>query len=665
MVSQIVELAKLITEKSSPANQKILLNNLENNLKSILSHRSDLLSDLSGIAIDRAKNLAIIDEGADSGWVLYENRRGQWLALTTQVGSVGRAQSLIENDSSFVFYFLGIGFGEELSAWHEHTQQNNTKLHSLGYAPAIVLFETTTVYFLLFLLTGNRQTLLEDGRFYPFIGSNAFTRFCAFALNNAINMPMYRPCYSFALDRDSLSATLDNTLKLLDNQQAETSYTRVQELTTYYDAQFGSRLAKKIATKNYADIKIVGITSLYTSFLQYCTRDLIAGFEELGCQVNVITEPSHHYRSSKLFIFNSFYNTLPDIVIWLDGLRDDTIPAHLPAHFWIQDELQRLVSPTAPALTRYDFVDVLGSGWQSRFQNRPYYANHPVGVLPLGFHAGSYFPIEGTAKDIDVLYVSHLIDPELTLEPYRLGNVALFKTQQEGEWLNEGGDEQYLTQVWQRVAQALDKLTMDELLALFESETRRKDWLLAQIDAVLPEGLLDMLVEPAGMRGRIGNDILSQLKLRPMQILAKAGINIAVYGNNWDKYSDLALFARGAAKNGTELNRLHNRSKICINNSALISFHMRALEIMASGAFMLSRRIPLEYDIMPIGSLLQEDTQIAFFDEKNLVERVNYYLNQDNERQQMAEAALLSVQKNHTYKQRAEHILTDVMQRFI
>jgi hypothetical protein len=356
---------------------------------------------------------------------------------------------------------------------------------------------------------------------------------------------------------------------------------------------------------------------------------------------------------------------LPDLLINIDNLRSETIPENLPHHTWIQDELAQLVSPTVAPLTNYDFVDVLGTGWLSRFQQRPYYVNHKLGVLPLACHAGSYFPVENTQRDIDVLYVSHLIDPELTLEPYRLGRLPALKTQEEKAWQHHGGSLEQLTAVMLQIVASLDAMTMDALLVLFESESKRRAWLLSLTLENLTDEVLLLLVEPSGKRGRIGNDILSQLKMRPMQRLAQSGVSLQLYGKHWEKNDRLAAFARGSAENGEALNVLHNRSKICINNSALVSFHMRAIEIMASGSFMLSRYISSEFDIMPIDQLFKEGAEIAFFTEENVVEQVHYYLEHDDERERMAKAALEAVRKNHTYKHRAEHILHDVMQRFI
>jgi spore maturation protein CgeB len=62
--------------------------------------------------------------------------------------------------------------------------------------------------------------------------------------------------------------------------------------------------------------------------------------------------------------------------------------------------------------------------------------------------------------------------------------------------------------------------------------------------------------------------------------------------------------------------------------------------------------------------LFDEKTEIAFFDETNLVEQVTYYLAQDALRQDMAQAALTKLKQAHSYRHRAEQLLGEIQARF-
>jgi hypothetical protein len=664
VLNKLLDLAIGIVANLSEETQQRLLDNLTANLVMLAHERVYIIEKLTEITTEEAESLAIIEEEG-LGLVLYERRQEQWIVLTSQASAQQRADQIVKESTREIIYFLGIGFGEEVVAWYRHTKDNLLQSFPPGFVPAIYLFEPTAVYFLLFLLTGDRRELLADKRFYAFIGEQAFDDYYQLAISELINYSPKQLTYSFAPNRETLALRLKAMAQVITDHYDQVNAQVVSEMSQYYDSDFAKRVAQKIKEKRYSELRILGSTTRYTSFLQYGTRDLLSGFADLGCQIELDIEPSNYYLSNGQETLSKIYTTLPDIIFGLDFFRLDVVPKHIPCHTWIQDELERLVNPKNAALTRYDFVDVLGTGWQQQFAQRPYYQQHPVGVLPLGFHEDTYFPIEGIQKDIDVLYVSHLYDPNSTLAPYRLGKSSISYTQTEWRWLKASGNIDLFVSVMRTIGLALDSLSMNSLLSIVSCEVKRKEWLLSLNISEMTDSLLDILLEPVGQRGRISNDIYSQLKYRPMQALAKAGINIALYGKYWESIPELASFANGVAANGESLNILHNRSKICINCSAKISFHMRAVEIMASGAFMLSRRIPLDEDIMPITQLFKEDVEVVMFDnEQELVKQVNYYLSQPELCQTIAQSALLKLKEKHSYQHRAQQILDDIEQRF-
>lgn len=666
MINQLIDLAKNIVSRTSEANQNLLLNRLNTNLTALAEHRPSLLGLLvQEITLEQAKNLVIVDEGEGIGLTLYERRQGQWVMLTNQQASLARSMDIVKNDTYQFVYFLGVGYGCEVLAWFDHTLRVPPRNYVPHFIAPLYVFETVAVYWLLFLMLHDGIRLITDKRASLYIGNSAFEQYTHHAMDGSVNEHTACLNYSFAVNRQYLDSELKRIINELSHKQSSIMSDSFEQMQVYYDKQHTHRVAQKVANRQFSQLKVLGLASRHTSFLQYCTRDLLDGFAKLGCQTVTLIESADHVNLTPYSVMQTLFKELPDIIIALDALRDSLIPEHIPYVCWIQDDLIRLVNPQNAALTPYDFIYVLGSGWQEMYRQRPYYLGHPVDVLPLGFSEGAYYPINNVIKDIDVLYVSHLIDPEMTLQPYREGRVPSKRTFRELKWLQSCNDLDRLDECMRLMTSSIDQLSMDELLPLFDSVAARKTWLDTLLSESLSEDLWLVFAELDGDRARIGNDILSQLKLRPMQQLAKAGIAFSVYGNNWNYFTELAPHASGTAGNGDALNQLHNRSKICINNSAQISFHMRALEIMASGAFMLSRRIPKQHDIMPLVDLFDEGAEIALFDETNLVEKVRYYLAQDDQREVMAKSALVKLKQHHTYNHRAEQILHDVMQRFI
>jgi hypothetical protein len=657
--TKLLSVANSLVAHNLPSIQAALLENFRINIESLKHSRPDLLLILDNeIPYTISETLAVVEEEA-LGLTLYEKREQEWVVLSSKSASLLRAKAYQQTGYS-ILYFLGVGFGDEISAWHSVT---------INYHPLpnmripIYVFEQKASYFLLFLITADRRALLEDERVLLFIGNVAFSFYREKGRDGYVNLPSQKINLSFAINRNELDGLLNQSIDFIIDKTDRLCFQYLTEMTRYYDQSFGLRLAKKIQEKSLSSLKIMALTSRYTSFLQYGTRDWVQGFEALGCQVSIVIEPNDYFQQTQEFTIKRIYHFLPDIIISIDGLRDQFVPANVPFYSWIQDDLPRLANPKLPRLTNYDFVSLLGSGWLPLFIKRAFYQSHKLSVLPLGFNPGIYYPIVLKEKDIDVLYISHLIDPELTLQPYRELRLPNKKTDQELNWLQQNGNEESLHAAMKILCNWIDAASMDQLLPIFDDVHARGQWLktlLTDID----DTMLVLLSEFEGNRARIGNDILSQLKIRPMRLLANANISFSVYGNNWHYFPEFVRQSAGVAANGEELNYLQNRAKICINNSAQISFHMRALEIMASGAFMLSRRIPKQHDIMNICELFNESTEVVLFDEYNLVDVVRYYLARPELRDQIAQAALAKLEVEHTYQHRAWQVLQEIQARF-
>ncbi len=152
------------------------------------------------------------------------------------------------------------------------------------------------------------------------------------------------------------------------------------------------------------------------------------------------------------------------------------------------------------------------------------------------------------------------------------------------------------------------------------------------------------------------------IKSKPILHLVANGIQVSVWGNNWDSMPEFDGAAQGIAKNGVMINTIQNESKICLNNSPGFSFHMRALEILASGNFMLS--LKNKNDFSPITDYLIEGEEVILFDdEQDLLKKVEYYLNHEDERERIAQKAMKKTIANYTYYNTAGRLVQDIKNR--
>jgi len=146
-------------------------------------------------------------------------------------------------------------------------------------------------------------------------------------------------------------------------------------------------------------------------------------------------------------------------------------------------------------------------------------------------------------------------------------------------------------------------------------------------------------------------------------IESQLDINIHLYGKNWDRYPAFKKFARGIADNGEYINRIMNNARICLNVSPGVTLHMRALEIMASGSFILSRKN--EYDCSPLSSYFSDEQAVLYDDEDDFLYKTKFYIENENERNKVAQKALSQLQKIFSYKAISTTILSSIRERLL
>lgn len=108
---------------------------------------------------------------------------------------------------------------------------------------------------------------------------------------------------------------------------------------------------------------------------------------------------------------------------------------------------------------------------------------------------------------------------------------------------------------------------------------------------------------------------------------------------------------------GPEYIREMQSSKICFNQSMSYDINAKYFEILSSGSFMLTNYNRYFHEYMD----LNEDIDKMFYrSEEELGEKIRYYLENEEEREQIAGRAFKYVYDNHSYENRAELILSKI-----
>jgi hypothetical protein len=535
-----------------------------------------------------------------------------------------------------IFLINGLGAGYELVDVFSKTRQPYPEMPTRKVP--IYVIETDPLALLATLAAQDLTHILAEERVLFFIGHDAIANYQEYILlNRQAMLPQVLVSQWYPGNHPQNIGVTETTNHLI-NQTDKTIEQLEQRVRRYYDGITPERW-KSIYTTNERPLRILACASRFTTFTQYCLRDLLAGFDELGHETRLHNEKSDIFRSTKYDILATLEEFKPDLIIYIDHLRGEFpfIPNNVPFVSWIQDMLPRIIRPEHPTIGEFDFTFVFSELWQKDLASIPFYRDHPTFLLPIGINANIYKPLEDTEKTIDILYVSHLGDPSNTLQPLRDNSIEFTPNKQEIDLLERNAlTFEQLLLCYMLIIRVLDNTLIDDL-DRYRNSPDLPSTKLPFTKRILEQAGLpasEDLVSYFSSANRIILDLLRAFKIRPIRALLNKGLNIHVYGNHWEAYPEFKSVAYGPASNGPMLNELMNKARICINNSPGTSLHMRALEIMGSGAFMLSRDI--QYDNLHISDYIPKEELALFNNEIDIFDKAAYYLSNDELRATIA-----------------------------
>jgi spore maturation protein CgeB len=146
--------------------------------------------------------------------------------------------------------------------------------------------------------------------------------------------------------------------------------------------------------------------------------------------------------------------------------------------------------------------------------------------------------------------------------------------------------------------------------------------------------------------------------------------NIGIWGGSWAWYNPFAQY-KYRVKHRTfgnsirnwnvepkRANEIYNTSKICLNihcGQADQGLNMRTFETLAAGGFQLVDYLEILEDYFTVG----EDIAV-YRNVDELIETIEYYLENEDERREIAQNGHETVRESHTFENRAREILDDI-----
>ncbi|WP_035767606.1 glycosyltransferase family protein [Butyrivibrio sp. NC2002] len=381
--------------------------------------------------------------------------------------------------------------------------------------------------------------------------------------------------------------------------------------------------------------KILFMTSRFTTVLQYHAKNTMEAAKKHGCECELLIESDNIKRTSKLKLLEILMEFKPDVIFTLDHFRyeyGDCVPEEIIWITWIQDPMDHIINPdTYKKLGKKDMVinHLISWDWLKQL----YHGKLIDAPVPSNQDIYKIYDLTDEEMELygaDICFVCHASDVESWID----------------EFLNDGVPDadsksiirQIFNQYYEDGKEGRFLYNKKDFSEYIEKELQRENYTISEHD-------LEFLAENMYMwlNQRIFRQVLADW-------IIDAGFeNIKLWGKGWKESPKYKRYAMGEAQNGETLSKIYQASKIVIGNNIMTTAASRTWESMLSGAFYLSNYIPKGDDLVDINLIMPEGTVVFFKNKQELIEKIHYYLEHEEERKNMAEIGRREALKRMTF----------------
>lgn len=382
-------------------------------------------------------------------------------------------------------------------------------------------------------------------------------------------------------------------------------------------------------------LRVLFVTSRFTTVLQYSIADLSSAFERIGCQVQTLIEADGTERLNHHEFAARIDNFRPDFIVQIDNLRPHfpCVDSRIPYVGWLQDRLPRLFdSQCVGELSSRDFALAMFPSLARQCED----AGYPeVGLLPVAVNDELYHSAPSAVSDAsgsaeiaecDVALVSNVRTPSL---PGLIPAVEDYCRTRGYGW----GDPAHYSELFDWLVEHKNLSVPPESRRAFEFQ------LYVEFERYLQ-------------------------RIEAVRWAIDAGYRVGLFGAGWDESEEFAPFARGWVEPGEPLRRLYRSVPCHLQINLDTNVHARVFECLASGGVVAARTHPGDREPGGLADHLEVGSEIlTFANREELIAIVDRLLAEPAWGESIASAGRRRVLRDHTYRHRARDILERVSQR--
>lgn len=441
----------------------------------------------------------------------------------------------------------------------------------------------------------------------------------------------------------------ENVCKIFLKRQKEKDDV-IKQIKEYYGSIPKNRLMQTVLS---GKPRVLFVTSIFTTALQYYIRDCVIACDKLGIPNRLVIEKDNISRVINYDFLLVVAEFKPDIIFIIDYFRWQLpeISGNVVFASWLHDLLPHIFSKESAAKTEeLDFI--LNPLFSSSLFEEIGYPKDQIIEAPITVNPSLYKEYvisneEYLRYNTEICVFSNAADPKVGLKNV----LSMVSSSDQFDALSEVLVKTYL--------EAYNLAYNEEPLYLTVDFQKLMEKYSEEVGILIDKIHLEKIAE--SFRNEIGFRILRAV---PIEWLHERGYNMKLWGREWLEHPVLKKYAQGVAPNGETLSKIISTSKIVVGTNPAISAHPRVFETILSNCFYLGVNIPEQHDWANIRKYMNENEEIIFsYNKKDLYEKIDYYLENENERTKIIEKGKEKILSCLTYEAMIKSVIREIGQR--
>lgn len=479
--------------------------------------------------------------------------------------------------------FEGLGFG-----WLFLEVLRSTERSYLNYSCALYVIEGDPLALAMVMHLHDLQEVIGAERVRWFIGMNAEEAKAAFRRGLEEHATWSAPeqivrqslrCGEGYATEVVAREIMQRRAAKRERDLAEARAWYADKTPAYWARRFEEALSGRERGGGGEKLRVLGITSRFTTVLRHSMKELCAAVNGAGHEMRVAMEPDD-YSVENLYVAE-IAEWQPDLIILISRMRYENplLPGNVPFVCWDQDNLPCMRTEKATeSLDALTYVAGSGAAYGYTFLGWPR-RNLIFCELAGATHrySGRAFPEEVLAPHrCDVSFVSNAS-----------GMPEEMRGQQRGMWKNNEMAGAIYEEVSSLIIAGMENGGTWEHHSILREVRKASEGRGVRLTANWEN---EVVIALALLSDRCFRHAALQWVRRWCE---KTGRTLRLYGQGWEKHPDFATYAAGYAQQGEGLMAIYQASRINLHLMESGGFyHSRPLDGLAAGGFFLTRTSP-------------------------------------------------------------------------